>query len=143
MAVEARSQQLGVAVDVGINGLVAQHAFAQGLVALLHRFSECGVLQQPLPKCGRGVIACPFEVPRLYIVGIGEVGVAVGQVVVPDRASDEFSARTVCVLLLLVEVGAALVAVGIEAQLCVDEIVYKRGHVNIAGIAALWVGKIV
>ena len=52
-------------------------------------------------------------------------------------------ARAVFLLLLLVEIGTPLIAVGIQAQLAMDEIVHERGHIDVACIALLRIGKVV
>ena len=141
MTLDTGGQQLGVTGDVGVDGLVAQNVLAQCLVALLHRLAEGWVLQQSLPHRGCGVVACSLEVPCLRIVGVGEVRVSVGQVIVPYGACHQLATRTIGVLLLLVEIGTAFVAVGIEAQLRVDKVVYERGHVDVTGITALGVSE--
>ena len=46
-------------------------------------------------------------------------------------------------LFLLIEIGAATVGVGIEAQLGMDEIIHERGDVDIAGVALHRVGKVI
>ena len=140
---QMRSQQACMPVNIAENGAVAERPFAQLLVALLHGFSEVGVLQQALPEGGRGLGVAALKAPGINLVGIAEVAVAVGQIVVPHRAGHQLASRAVGVQLLFVEVGAALVAVGIQAELGMDEVVDERGHVDVACIAALRVGKVV
>ena len=128
-------------VNVFVDGLVAEHILPQRLIAHLHRTAEDRILQQPLPKGWRRIVAGSLEAPSLQVVGVGIVRIAVGQVIVPYRACHELAARTVSTQLLLIEIGAALIAVGIEAQLGMNEIIDKRGYVDIAGIARLGVCK--
>ena len=141
VAVGGLGEQMSLTVDEGVDGLVAEHGLAERLVALLHGAAERGVLEQPLPHGRRGVVAGPFVAPGFGVVGIGEVAVAVGEVIVPHGAGDKLAAAAVTTLAVLVEVGAALIAVGVEAELGVDEIVHERGHVDVAGIAFHGVGK--
>ena len=79
-------------VDVSIDGLVAEHILTKSLVANLDGLAEGWVLKQALPHGGRGVVARPLEVPRLGVVGIGKTRVAIGEVVVPHGAREEFAA---------------------------------------------------
>ena len=141
MAVRGLGKQLHLAVDEVVDGLVAEHRLTKFLIACLHSTAERNVLEQPLPHSRRGVVARPFVAPGLGVVGIGEVAVSVGEVVVPYRAGDELAAAAVLLLPFLVKVGATLIAVGVEAKFGVDEIIYKRGHIDIAGIALRGVGK--
>ena len=63
--------------------------------------------------------------PGIHVVGVAEVAVAVGQVVVPDGACEEFAGRSVLFVLFLIIIGAALESVGVEAEFGVDEIIYE------------------
>ena len=133
---------MGVAVDVGIERLETEHTLAQRLVALLDGTTEGWVLQQPLPKGWCGAVAGALKAPRLEIVGVGEVAVAVGQVVVPHGTCHELAAAAVGVLLFLVEIGTALVAVSIDTEFGVDEVIDKRRYVDVARIACCGIGKV-
>ena len=128
-------------VNIGINGLVAQHVLPQCLVAHFHCLAESRVLQQSLPHGWSGIVAGTLEVPCFGVVGIGKVRIAIGQVVIPHRSCHQFSTCSILMLLLLVEIGTAFVAIGIEAQFGVDEIINERRYIDVAGISRLRVGK--
>ena len=135
--------QLRMAIDVGMKFFKTERAFAQLFIALLHSFAEGWVLQQPLPQGWCGIIVATLVAPRLYVGGVGQVAVAVGIVIVPNRTCKKFSTAAVLLLLLLVEISTAAIGIGIETQLRVNEIVYKGGHIDITGIATLGIGKVV
>ena len=136
-------QESGIIFDKVENLRCAEDGLAEFLIAGLDCLPESRVLQQTLPHGWGGVGAGTLKAPRLQIVGIGEITVAVGEVVVPHRACLYLAACTIGMQLLLEEIGTALVAVGIQAQFGVDEIVDERRHINKVGIAFLGIHKVI
>ena len=114
VTVLCRRQQLGLTVDERIDGLVAKHTLTQLLVALLHSLAIIRVLQQTLPQGWRRVIAAALVAPRLRLVGIGQIAVAVGIVVIPHRPSKKLTPTAVGLLFLLIEISTAPVGIGIK-----------------------------
>ena len=100
-------------------------------------------MQQTLPHGRRGIVVAALIAPRFRLVGIGKIAVAIGVVVIPHGSGKEFPASAVILLLFLVEVGAAAIGIGIEAQFGVDEIIHKRRHIDIPGIAFHGIGKVI
>ena len=141
--VDTRSQQFGVLVNIGVDGLVAQHRLPECLIAHLDSLSEGRVLQQSLPESRGWVGVSTLEAPGLDVVGVAEVTVAISQVVVPYRTCHQLAASTIGMHLLLIEIGTPLIAIGIQAEFGVDEIVDERRHIDIARIAPLGVGEVV
>ena len=84
-----------------------------------------------------------FKAPCVYFIGVAEIAIAICKVVVPHRSCKEFSTCSSGILPFFVEIGTALETVGIKTQFGVDEVIDKRRHVNIFGIASLWVGKVI
>ena len=122
--------------------LGTEDGLSKFLIAHLDSLPEDGILQQPLPDGGRRLGVATLETPVLQLIRITEVAVAISEVVVPYGSGHQFATRTVLLLFLLVEIGTSLIAVGIQTEFGVDEIVDKRGHIDIAGIALLRVGEV-
>lgn len=116
MTVGSLCQDLGVIVDKVEELHGAEHGLAQFLVTHLHGLTEGRILQEALPEGGGGVCVATLEAPRLDVVGVAEIAVAIGEIVVPYGPCMQLAARAVVVLFLLVEIGAALVAVGIQTE---------------------------
>ena len=121
----------------------AENGLTEFLVAHLHGLTEGWILQQSLPEGGCRIGVATLEAPGLKVVGIAEVAVAVGEVVVPYGTCMQFATRAVGMHFLLIEIGTTLVAIGIQAEFGMDEIVDERCHVNIVGVAFHRVGIVV
>ena len=118
-------QQLRLVVDDVIEVLGAEHGLAELLIAHLNGFPEGRVLQQALPESWRRLGVTTLIAPVLKLVGITETVVTISEIIVPHRSCMHLSTRAVLLEFLLVEIGASLVAVGIQAQFGMDEVVHK------------------
>ena len=141
MAVGGLREQLGLTVDISVDGFVAEHILPEFEISFLHGLAERGVLQQALPHGRRRIVARALETPGFKIVGISEITVAIGQIIIPYGTCYEAATAAVGTLPFLVEICTTFVAVGIETELSMNEIVDKRRNIDIAGIAVLTVGK--
>ena len=112
-------------INVFVDVIDAQDAFTEFLPAGLDLCHECGILHEALEHGWGGVGLAAVIDPGLDVVAVGKIAVSVGQVIVPDSACMQFAASAVLILLGLVEIGTALKAVGIEAELGMDYVVHE------------------
>ena len=103
-------------INVSVDVVDAQYAFTEFFPACLDLCHEGRILHEPFEHGRGGVGFTALINPGFNVVAVGKVAVSICQVVVPDSACVQLSACSVGILLVLVEIGAALQSVGIQAQ---------------------------
>ena len=120
---------------------LAQHCGTQLLITRLHLTAVSRVVKQPPPKGGDRLGVTTLINPILNIIRTIEGADTISEIIIPDRPCVQFIARAIRMKFFFIEIGTAAQAVGIEGELCMQEIVHKRRHIHISGITTVGIGK--